>query len=174
MAMELKQSTTVTVQVGPFLNKTDGVTEKTALSPTVQISKNGGTFAARNSATAITHDANGWYKVELDATDTDTLGRLQLKVHAAATHLPVWHEYMVGNVADIADAVWDELTAGHRTAGTFGLAAQIARAFLGNRRIVYHDQANKLEVYDDDGATLLLTLTPTADMANNKTTVTPS
>jgi len=91
----LRQSTTVTVKIGPFLDKTDGVTEEIALNPTVQVSKNGGVFANRNSATAITHDGNGWYAVELNTTDTNTLGRLQVRVHAAATHLPVWHEFMV-------------------------------------------------------------------------------
>lgn len=99
---ELKQSTTVTVNVGPFVDKDDGVVEETGLSPTVQISKNGGTFANRNSATSITHDADGWYKVELDATDTNTLGRLVLKVQDEATHLPVWKEFMIvsGNYYD--------------------------------------------------------------------------
>ena len=81
--------------LGPFLDKTDGVTEETGLSPTVEVSKNGGAFGARNDATAIAHDSNGWYTVVLDATDTGTLGILTVKVDAAATHLPVWKEYSV-------------------------------------------------------------------------------
>lgn len=102
MTMWLKQSTTITLKMGPFLDKTDGVTEETALSPAVELSKNGGAFAARSSATAITHDAGGWYAVEVNATDTNTLGRLQVKSDDAATHLPVWHEFMVvpANVYD--------------------------------------------------------------------------
>ncbi len=107
MATWLKQSTTITLRVGPFLDKTDGVTEETALSPAVEISKAGGAFAARNSATAIAHDSNGWYSVELNATDTNTLGILLLKVDDAATHLPVWHEYMV-----LPAVVYDSLVAG--------------------------------------------------------------
>lgn len=93
--MYLKQSTTITVKMGPFLDKTDGVTEETGLTPGVEVSKNGGAFAARNSATAVSHDAEGWYGVELNATDTGTLGRLQVKAQDAANHLPVWHEFMV-------------------------------------------------------------------------------
>ncbi|MFQ6027400.1 MAG: hypothetical protein ACE5Q6_07905 [Dehalococcoidia bacterium] len=93
--MFLKQSTTITLRMGPALDKTDGVTEETGLSPTVEISKNNGAFAARNSATAITHDSDGWYAVELNATDTNTVGRLIAKFDDAATHLPVWHEFWV-------------------------------------------------------------------------------
>lgn len=98
----LKQSTAVTIRLGPALDKTDGVTEETALSPTVEVSKNHGAFAARNSVTAITHDSNGWYAVELNATDTGTLGPLIAKFDDAATHLPVWREFMVvpANVYD--------------------------------------------------------------------------
>jgi hypothetical protein len=98
----LKQSTTVNLKVGPFVDKTDGVTPETALTPTVKLSKNGGTLAARNSATAIAHDAEGWYTVEVNATDTNTLGRLQVSVVDAATHLPVLQHYTVlpANVFD--------------------------------------------------------------------------
>lgn len=104
MSLTLKVSTTTTISVGPFLDKTDGITEETSLSVVVELSKNGGVFAARNSATAITHDAEGWYRVELNTTDTNTLGRLVVKAHDSANHLPVWHEFMVmsANVFDSA------------------------------------------------------------------------
>ena len=96
MATPLKQSTTVTIRLGPFLDATDGVTEEVALgSMGVEVSKNHGAFGARTSATATAHDAEGWYSCELDATDTGTLGPLIVKAHAAATHLPVWREFMV-------------------------------------------------------------------------------
>lgn len=103
----LKQSTIVTVQVGPFLDATDGVTEETALTPGIEVSKAGAAFAARNSATAVAHDAEGWYRVELDATDTGTLGPLIVKAHDSATHLPVWHEFLV-----VPAHVYDGLVAG--------------------------------------------------------------
>lgn len=103
----LRQSTTTTVKLGPFLDKSDGVTEETGLSPTVKLTKNGGTIADRSSGTAITHDTLGWYSVELNATDTNTLGRLRVLVHAAATHLPVWENYMV-----LPAAVYDSLILG--------------------------------------------------------------
>jgi hypothetical protein len=104
MSQELKQSTTVTVKVGPFLDRTDAFTEEDGLagSMVVQLSKNGGAFAARNSATAITLDTLGWYNVELNGTDTDTAGLTMLRVHDNATHLPVWIPFQVlpANVYD--------------------------------------------------------------------------
>lgn len=110
MSMLLRQSTTITLRLGPALDKTDGVTEEIALSPTVEISKAGGAFVARNSATAITHDSNGWYAVELNATDTNTLGILMAKFDDSATHLPVWHEFMV-----VPANVYDSFVAGTDT-----------------------------------------------------------
>jgi len=107
MANWLKQSTTVTIRLGPALDKGDGVTEETALTPTVEVSKNHGAFAARNSATAITHDSNGWYAVELNTTDTGTLGPMIAKFDDAATHLPVWREFMV-----VPASVYDALVGG--------------------------------------------------------------
>lgn len=104
----LKQSTTVTIKLGPFVDATDGVTEETGITLNyVQVSKNGGSFGARSSGTAPTHDADGWYDVELDATDTGTLGRLQLKAQDPAVHLPVFQEFMV-----IPAEPYDTLVAG--------------------------------------------------------------
>lgn len=90
----LRQSTIVTLHVGPFLDATDGVTPETALSVTVQVGKNGAVFVARNSGTAITHDADGFYRVALSATDTDTSGSLIVKSVVAGA-APVWHECTV-------------------------------------------------------------------------------
>lgn len=103
----LRQSTTVTIDMGPALDRADAYTEETGLSPTVYLSKAGGAQAARNSATAITHDARGYYRVELNATDTGTLGMLRALFHDSATHLPVWEYFMV-----IPSNVYDSLVAG--------------------------------------------------------------
>lgn len=102
MSLLLKQSTSTTVTLGPFLDKDDGVTPETGLSPSVRVTKNSGTWAARNSASAISHQENGYYSVPLDTTDTNTLGRLRVAVTSAATHLPVWEDFTVlpANVFD--------------------------------------------------------------------------
>lgn len=106
MAQWLKQSTAVTLKIGPFLDETDGKTAETGLTITqadVRLSKNGGNIAQKNEATSCTHDELGIYGCPLDTTDTNTLGRLQLWVHESGA-LPVWHEYMV-----VPSNVWDSL-----------------------------------------------------------------
>ncbi|RLG33432.1 hypothetical protein DRN97_05065 [Methanosarcinales archaeon] len=100
----LRQSTAVTVKIGPFIDDTDGKTAETALTITqadVRLSKNGGDIAQKNESSDCTHDELGIYNCSLDATDTNTAGRLQLWVHKSGA-LPVWHEYMVlpANVYD--------------------------------------------------------------------------
>lgn len=138
----LKQSTAVDVLIGPFVDLTDGATAETGESPTVKLSKNGQTLAAKNDATTPVHDADGYYNCELDATDTNTLGTMVLTVAASANALPVRHEFMVvvANTYDslvsgsdtldvtvdatsrgqLVDDIWDEATAGHVAAGSFG------------------------------------------------------
>lgn len=103
----IKQSVAVTIQMGPALDAGDGVAEETGLSPTVELSKANAAFAARDSAGAINHDANGWYRVPLNTTDVATAGRLIAKFDDAATHLPVWHEFTVVPVN-----VYDSLVGG--------------------------------------------------------------
>lgn len=95
MANILRQSTAVDVLIGPFVDSTDGYTAETGVSPSVKLSKNGQTLAAKNDATTPVHDADGYYNCELDATDTNTVGNLVLTVVGSATSLPVRHEFQV-------------------------------------------------------------------------------
>ena len=91
----LKRAATQTIKLGPFIDPSSDVTEETALTVVVELSKNGGAFAARSSGTAITHDSDGWYDVVLDTTDTETRGILTIKSHDAANHKPVFREYYI-------------------------------------------------------------------------------
>jgi hypothetical protein len=100
----LKQSTAPTLKIGPFLDDTDGKTAETGLTiaqADVRISKNGANIIQKSDNITCIHDELGIYACILDATDTNTLGRLQLWVHESGA-LPVWHEYMVvtANVYD--------------------------------------------------------------------------
>ena len=68
-------------------------------------------MAAKNDVTTPTHDADGYYNCELDATDTNTVGTLTLTVAATmATALPVRHEFQV-----VAANVYDSLYAASGT-----------------------------------------------------------
>lgn len=108
MPVFLRQSTAVDVALGPFLDSTDGVTAETGLTISqadVRLKKNNGNWAQVNDNTAATHEENGWYEKELDATDTDTVGRLLIAV-AEGGALPVWHEFWV-----LEEAIYDALFA---------------------------------------------------------------
>lgn len=101
----LKQSTAVTVKLGPFVDDTDGATSASALSISqsdVRISKNFATFGQKSETSSATHDENGWYAIPLNTTDTNTLGHIQITVTMSGSALPVWKDYMVvpANVYD--------------------------------------------------------------------------
>lgn len=109
MAQWLKQSTAATIKFGPFVDSTDGATAKTALTiaqANILLAKNGGTLTQSHNAAGATHDANGYYAIPLDSTDTDTLGRLRVTV-SVATALPVWQDFVV-----VAPNIFDSLIGG--------------------------------------------------------------
>jgi hypothetical protein len=100
----LRQSTSVDIGIGPFLDDSDGKTAETALTitqPDIRLKKNGGDWAQKNAAQTLSHEEAGWYEVTLDATDTNTLGLLIVAIHETGA-LPVWREYMV-----VPANVWD-------------------------------------------------------------------
>jgi len=88
------------IKLGPFVDEDDGKTAETGLAiaqADIRLSKNGGNFAQVNDNQGggnISHDEFGWYDVDLDTTDTGTLGRLIVAVHESGA-LPVWREFMV-------------------------------------------------------------------------------
>ena len=98
---QVKQSSTSYPLVFLMVQSSDHVTGLTGASPTVTLSKSGGSFTSPSGA--VTEIANGWYKVAGNATDTATLGPLALHATAAGGD-PVDALYEV--VAhDVQDAV---------------------------------------------------------------------
>lgn len=97
----LRQSTAVDILFGPLVDDTDAATAEEALTPNVFLSKNGQTMGDANDGDA-SHDDAGYYNVELDATDTNTLGLLKVTFEADGTALPHSQTYMVvpGSVYD--------------------------------------------------------------------------
>lgn len=77
----LKQSSTAQPLMFLLVSSTDHITPVTGATPTVTISKNGGSFSSPSGA--VSEVGNGWYKVAGNTTDTSTLG--PLIVHATAT-----------------------------------------------------------------------------------------
>jgi hypothetical protein len=105
----LRQSTaSQEVLLGPFLDDTDGKTAETALTianTDIKVWKHGGTTEASKNSGGATHIASGRYYAVLDATDTDTVGALELNVHVAGA-LPVKVRCTV-----LEEAVFDALYA---------------------------------------------------------------
>lgn len=95
--MFLKQSTAVTIVMGPALDSTDGNTQETALTISqadVRLSKNGGAFAQKNDATSASHMEVGNYSVPLNVTDTGTVGHLRVAIHEAGS-LAMWRDFFI-------------------------------------------------------------------------------
>jgi len=138
MPIPLKQSTSVVVNFGPFVDKADGVTLESGLvtaldhvTTGIMLSKNGGAKAVRNGTpTASVYDS-GDYRVTLNTTDTNTLGHLRLSYYDAATCVPVWLDCVV-LPANVYDSLYstdklqvhvDEMTAGIITAAVIATNA---------------------------------------------------
>ena len=83
--------------LGPFVDDTDGKTTEEALTLSqadLHLSKNGAASAQKNDATSATHRYGGNYMVDLDATDTNTLGHLRVMCKESGA-LPVIADFMV-------------------------------------------------------------------------------
>lgn len=93
--------------IGPFLDDTDFKTAETGLTianTDIKLMANGGSSANKNSGGG-THRVNGMYSVTFDATDTATVGSLDVSVVVAGA-LPVFDRFTV-----LEEAVYDALFA---------------------------------------------------------------
>jgi len=102
----LKQSTTYTRAFLMVLSS-DHVSAATGKTVTVNLSKAGGSFAAAGGT--ITEVANGWYKIALTTTDTNTLGDLAFDCTATSCDNTDFADQVVA--IDVADSVRLGLTA---------------------------------------------------------------
>lgn len=149
----LKQSTaSQSVKIGPFVDDTDGATPETALSianTDIKLSKNGASYANKNSGGG-THDANGMYTVTFDATDTNTVGRLEYSVKVAGA-LSVWGEFWV-----LEEAIYD------------ALFAASAAAFDSNQRVDVGSVGGTAQTANDNGADINAILADTNELQTNQ------
>ena len=113
----LRTNTATRVTCGPFFDKTDGVTPEVAITvtackltlvvdtggvPTLILDTAPTASGGNNDMVHITNDDAGFYDLELAAADVNYLGRAMLAITDAATHCPVFHEFMIvpANVYD--------------------------------------------------------------------------
>lgn len=119
----LRSNTAVIVTVGPFYDKTDGVTIETALTITneritltadtdagsaptnILDNVTGATSGTANDLNYITGNDAGMMQLELAAADVNRVGRMFLSITDAANHVPVFHEFFV-----LPQAIFDWLT----------------------------------------------------------------
>lgn len=115
--MFLRQSTaSQEVLLGPFLDDTDGKTAETGLTianTDIKVWKSGGTTESNKNSGGATHIASGRYYAVLDATDTDTVGLLEINVHVSGA-LPVRRQLYVLEEA-VYDALFAASAAGYST-----------------------------------------------------------
>lgn len=108
----LKQSTASQSRaLGPFVDDTDFKTLKTALTinnTDIKLVVNGGASANKNSGGG-THRVNGVYGVTFDATDTATVGEMEVSVSVAGA-LVVFDKFFV-----VEEAIYDALFAASAT-----------------------------------------------------------
>lgn len=104
----LKQSTASQSRaLGPFIDDTDFKTAETALTianTDIKLVVNGAASANKNSGGG-THRVNGVYSVTFDATDTATVGEVQVSVVVSGA-LPVFHTFFV-----LEESVYDNMFA---------------------------------------------------------------
>lgn len=104
----LRQSTASQSRaLGPFVDDTDFKTAETGLTianTDIKLVVNGGASANKNSGGG-THRVNGVYGVTFDATDTATVGEMEVSVVVAGA-LPVFDKFFV-----LEEAVYDALFA---------------------------------------------------------------
>lgn len=106
--MYLKQSTaSQSRMVGPFVDDTDFKSLETALTianTDVKLSKNGAAGVNKNSGGG-THRDNGMYSLTFDATDTDTVGELEVSIKVTGA-LVVFAKFFV-----LEEVIYDALFA---------------------------------------------------------------
>ena len=118
----LRSNTAVRVTVGPAFDKTDGVTPEVALTvtsckltlmvddgnvPTLVLDTNPTASGGANDMVHVTGDDAGFYDLELAAANVNYLGRAMLAITDAATHCPIFHEFMI-----LPAAVYDSFVLG--------------------------------------------------------------
>ena len=155
----LKQSTSVDIRVGPFVDATDGVTPETGITlgaaDQAEVLKANGaaTVAMAGAFTAVT-GADGWYDYTVATGDVDTVGEVVFVVQDSSVCLPVFKRGYV-----VEEAVYDQLYAAGATGSSFTdeskIASGTAQAATGTTL-----QLASGETFADDeliGATVVIT-----------------
>jgi hypothetical protein len=100
------------ILIGYMVDSTDGNTEETGLTianTDIMLYKEGATSLVNKNSGGATHISNGLYYAVLDATDTNTLGNLNVLVHVSGAL--AWKDSFIV----LPQVVYDSLVAGSDT-----------------------------------------------------------
>ena len=119
MTIPIRKNTAQIITVGPFLDKTDGVSPELSLTvtgchitlvadtadgsaPTLVIDADATASGGDNDLVHITNDNAGYYSLELTAAQTNRVGGGRLCINDDDVHCPVFHEleFLPANVYD--------------------------------------------------------------------------
>ena len=118
----LKTNTATVITVGPFYDKTDGITPEVALTatnekitfivdnagtPTLAVDANATGSGGSNDFVHVTNDDGGYYTLELAAANVNYLGGALLSITYATDHCPVFHEFTI-----LPANIYDSMIAG--------------------------------------------------------------
>lgn len=130
----LRSNTATRITVGPFFDKTDGITPEVALTatnekltfmvddagvPTLVLDATATASGGANDLVHVTNDDAGFYDLELAAANVNYVGRASLAITYATDHCPVFHEFMI-----LPAHVYDSLTVATGAAHMFGIIDQ--------------------------------------------------
>lgn len=180
--MFLRQSTSTTVKVGPIASSTDGSKQGalTLVAGDVKIAKAGGAISARNDTSAPAADSTtGYYDATLNATDTNTAGRLSVVFEKSGSLLRR-HDFMV-LPAVIYDAWFAPVLPHAGVTQTGGGTTTVKLAAAASSTDSVYNGLNVLLTYVDGseahaviasyvGSTRIATLDRTVPDTNNATT----
>ena len=112
----LKQSTSIDIRMGPFVDSTDGVTPETgvtlgAADQAEVLKANGAATVAMAGTFAAVTGADGWYDYTASTSDTDTVGEVVFVVQDSSVCLPVFTRAYV-----VEEVTYDAMFAASATA----------------------------------------------------------
>ena len=148
----LKQSTSIDIRMGPFVDATDGVTAETGVTlagadQAEVLKANGAATAAMAGTFAAVTGANGWYDYTCAVGDVDTVGEVVFVVQDADVCLPVFVRAQV-----VEEAIYDAL---------YGASAT---GFDANGRVDVGSVAGTAQTANDNGADINLILADTNEL----------
>ena len=94
-----------------MVDSNDHITKKTGLTPSVSLSKSGASFAAANGS--ISEVGNGFYKIQLNADDTNKEGDLAYHITASGADDTSFVDYVQLNTIDDVETnirmIWNSI-----------------------------------------------------------------